>query len=713
MLHFQRYCIIIILKKSLGFDKEILRFENFELTFKIRGNFPIAKIPAKERSVKAKSTFKILRAIAFIAILCTLAVTIFMLVQAATPADKSSALSQKFSGENGGAIVVEGRGDKIATTGLRLSYKKDYSGATVKPELTFIPAESTDREVIWQVNSSGASQNDIELNPENGELSYKHLGNLSIKVSLKSDPSISASATASCLGTNPRDITSLMLKKTEFLQGEVSVLRLADQNGEPVSFVGMTVSYDDDGDHFIMQDNVACPKKPGTSTITVSHKNMAQSFSFEVTVKQNPNYKPLEQLVADESAVPDGQTYFVKPNVIVDFRNLIACVPAAATAFQAYSFSIQNPKGKTVIQRIGTYYFHSISTGEAKLTITSRTDPSKSITLNIRVYIDKPESLQIITSDITVVDRLYSIKTFGGEDYLDNVTYEVLKGKATLSDGKFRPTRLGKLVIRATYDDDPTLYTDIVLNVKLYDTFSSFIRKALGHFSLFAVIGFGFTYVYIFLFKRKWLSAPLSVPTGLLLAMASEGLQLTAEGRYGSWTDVCVDWVGFLLGMAIAWLVLGLIFLVAKLFKGYGEFKAGYMTVSAKTLFMPADKACAKFDATADSPRSTSQEDVATDGENDATADNENYEATDSENCETTADGENYEAIDGENAAQAAADTTSDDVLLSSIDNSIAQANASVPAQASADDSSPFPALSPELSSDVLPADDTDAQTTD
>ncbi len=543
-----------------------------------------------------RSSFKFLRAVAILAILCTLAVLIFMLVEAATPADKSAALSGKFSGENGGQLVVSGRGDKIPTTGLSLRYGTNYSGMITKPNLTFIPAESTDREVIWEVvnenNPSDNGEHCITLNTNNGELTNLHLGTLTVRVSLKSDPSINTICTASCLGTDPAKITDLSLTKTSFLQGEICALRLADQDGELISIVGLTLQYSDGGEHFVVENNLACPKKPGTSTITVGHKNMSRSYSYDVTIEENPNYIPLDDIVPNESVVPDGQTFFVKPNVQTDFRQIITCLPKGSSNFQSYIYSIQNPEGKSVIENDGTYFIKSVATGEAKLTITSLMDPTKSITLNIRVYIDKPTSLQIITSDIFVVDNPHPIKTFGGEYYIDDVTYTVVKGKAKIENGAITPTRLGKLVIRATYDDDPSLYTELTIDVKLFSTFASFIRKALGHFALFAVLGFGFSYVYLFLFEQrfKWIAAPIALPTGLLLAMASEGLQLTAEGRYGSWTDVGVDFVGFALGICVAWLVLGVIFFVAKLVKKYRPLKDGFDAVSAKTLFSPADK---------------------------------------------------------------------------------------------------------------------------
>lgn len=544
---------------------------------------------------KTQNMFKFFCITAIVAILCTLAATIFMLVAAATPADKSYVLSGKFSGENSNDIVVEGRGDEVSTQGLRLTYDMDYAGKIIKPALKFSPAESTDREVIWEVLNTNTigdiTEPCISLNAENGELTYRHLGSATIKVSLKNDPSISTTYTATCMGTNPKNVTSLTLPKRVFLQGESSWLRLVDQNGELVAFHTLKVTYSDGGDHFSVSSDIVSAKKVGKSTMTVSHPDMQNSFTFDVEVVENPAYIPLEELVANENAVPDGQTYYVKPNVTTDFRKIVNCMPAGSGAFQTYVLSIKNPAGKKVIRLVGTFLFQSLTTGEAEVTITSRMDPSISITLTICVYIDEPTKLQIITSDITVVDRLYSLKTIGDEFYVDNVTYEVVKGKAQLDGNKFRPTRLGKLVIRATYDDDPSLYTDITLNVKLFDTFAAFVRKALGHFSLFAVLGFGYTYVFLFLFKRKWVSAPLALPTGLLLAMASEGLQLTAEGRYGSWTDVGVDFVGFAIGIAVALLLFGAIYLFALIFKGNKKLISALSAVNAKTLFLPSKRA--------------------------------------------------------------------------------------------------------------------------
>ena len=103
---------------------------------------------------------------------------------------------------------------------------------------------------------------------------------------------------------------------------------------------------------------------------------------------------------------------------------------------------------------------------------------------------------------------------------------------------------------------DLTVTTRGVINNENYLSFSEFIRKSIGHFSLFMVDGM-FIYLTLYFFLRdknnvkKWLFALIIVFTGLFLAGLSELIQHFVPSRYGSITDVLVDLVGFVLGAAL------------------------------------------------------------------------------------------------------------------------------------------------------------------
>ena len=97
------------------------------------------------------------------------------------------------------------------------------------------------------------------------------------------------------------------------------------------------------------------------------------------------------------------------------------------------------------------------------------------------------------------------------------------------------------------------------INENNIDQFSHFIRKFVGHFSLFIVSGVFTTlsvkFIYYDLSKNSVKFAIISCISGLFLAILSEFIQLFAPGRSGELLDVLIDFSGYLL----ATLIIGLI----------------------------------------------------------------------------------------------------------------------------------------------------------
>ena len=94
--------------------------------------------------------------------------------------------------------------------------------------------------------------------------------------------------------------------------------------------------------------------------------------------------------------------------------------------------------------------------------------------------------------------------------------------------------------------------------------FSGFIRKLIGHFSLFAVSGFLTTWsIKICVFKKEkqfFKAFYLSFFFGLALACLTELIQTFIPGRSGEIKDVRIDFIGYLLALLITLLVIFLIY---------------------------------------------------------------------------------------------------------------------------------------------------------
>ena len=91
-------------------------------------------------------------------------------------------------------------------------------------------------------------------------------------------------------------------------------------------------------------------------------------------------------------------------------------------------------------------------------------------------------------------------------------------------------------------------------------SWGKFIRKMIGHFSLFGLDGV-VTFLYFYYLdidtkhKYKYLLFFLSIALGILLAVITESLQLIIPGRYGDIIDTLIDIGGYIFGFVIALLV--------------------------------------------------------------------------------------------------------------------------------------------------------------
>ena len=97
-----------------------------------------------------------------------------------------------------------------------------------------------------------------------------------------------------------------------------------------------------------------------------------------------------------------------------------------------------------------------------------------------------------------------------------------------------------------------------------YNAFATFIRKSLGHFGLFVVSGiFSSLAIYYILKDFKWikhfLNSIFALLFGLIIAMTTEIIQLNVPERSGEFTDVLIDYGGYLLGAFLVGLVLFLV----------------------------------------------------------------------------------------------------------------------------------------------------------
>lgn len=137
----------------------------------------------------------------------------------------------------------------------------------------------------------------------------------------------------------------------------------------------------------------------------------------------------------------------------------------------------------------------------------------------------------------------------------------------------------------AVDDDNKTLTTA---------EFRMLVRKGLGHFGLFTILGFGLMFTYFLLLKPRWLSAVVSIAAGFTIAGVSELFQLPlfTTGRYASWTDIGIDTLGVVTGMAIAALIIFATWIIWKKAdpRSFAVLKSAYNRLTFKSAFSRRQK---------------------------------------------------------------------------------------------------------------------------
>ncbi len=162
-----------------------------------------------------------------------------------------------------------------------------------------------------------------------------------------------------------------------------------------------------------------------------------------------------------------------------------------------------------------------------------------------------------------------SIKfNFTKDSTYKKVTYQSADEKiiSVGQDGKLTPNKAGKTTITLICDDgiSKPIVVEIKVEVKKQNVIkdlNSFllkVRKSLGHFGAFLVLGIFSTFTYmLYLKKKKWLFAvPLNFIQGFGLAALTEYIQTFVPGRSGLYSDVVIDFSGFLCSSLFITLIL-------------------------------------------------------------------------------------------------------------------------------------------------------------
>lgn len=564
--------------------------------------------------------FKGLRALALTALFCTIALTIFIWGEALTPGDKSAIQSVKVSDNIQSAMksdepappvsaVTGFEVTKVVRDGKEIDTDKYYIGDKVRLSVSVLP-ENADTSDLYFV--AGNDAKDLSVS-EDGEVEFTSWGWRRELVKSRKNPSVILfDKQLNCVGVNPDAVTSISAtirkvgtaKDTDVLQiGDEYVLGIFTDNGLETSttetrlFINGKKTRENENLYFLPAKQFFYPRAEGTVHLKFEYAGK----TAEKTVTVVPGKIPPAAFTFTNNRVTkntDGSFSLTMEkgehikNIIKELGFSPLNKDGKIDDNSAVYFDYETSNGKIV--NCAAYNLHAYKPGTATITYTSLYDKNIKATLHVTVP-DVVDGLTVVAPDRCVKGGKIDLIAYTGGNVTKNVKWEVVKGEGSIDEnGVFTSDKSGKVTVRATYVGRPDLTVEKTITVSVFDTFHTLIRKGLGHFSLFLVLGFGLFGTFFLLIKPRWASLPLSLLSAFVVTGISEMFQLPVftSGRYATWPDVAIDFLGALSGIGIAVIavsIVGLIWFKAKP-ESFKNMKNEFSFLTFKTSFKKQEK---------------------------------------------------------------------------------------------------------------------------
>ena len=569
--------------------------------------------------------FKGLRALALTALFCTIALTIFIWGEALTPGDKSAIQSVKVSDNIQSAMKTDEPAPPVsAVTGYFVkSVRRDgkvltdvnhyYTDDVLELGVTCLP-ENADTSKLYFERGFDAPEDYISVE-ENGKVTLLAWGYHRVVIKSKDNPdNVLYDLKIYNEGVNPEKIKEIKAKiyhgdymleadKDRVITLEtceeyflsVTAENIDNDKVYGVSTIETEILIDEkkhnenDKIFFLSAKQWFYPLKPTDGILlleiklgdkTVSQKIKiekglrpeATGFTFDKRATKNDDGSFSLTMKKDEHLVITSQ---------LGFR--------AENASKGAPSNIISKSSDTNVVNASTTHLHAYKPGTATITYFSIYDNTITATLHVTVP-DVVDGLTVVAPDRCVKGGKIDLTAYTGGNVTKNVKWEVVKGEGSIDEnGVFTSDKSGKVTVRATYVGRPDLTVEKTITVSVFDTFHTLIRKGLGHFSLFLVLGFGLFGTFFLLIKPRWVSLPLSLLSAFVVAGISEMFQLPVftSGRYATWPDVAIDFLGALSGIGIAVAavsIVGLIWFKAKP-ESFKNMKNEFSFLTFKTSF--------------------------------------------------------------------------------------------------------------------------------
>ncbi len=184
-------------------------------------------------------------------------------------------------------------------------------------------------------------------------------------------------------------------------------------------------------------------------------------------------------------------------------------------------------------------------------------------TVDVEILQGVPNTVKILApSSWAINGKDLTLSVIGDGKKFDASEFNwTVNGSATVTNGKFLCEKNGSYTVTATHKTIEGFTATKTIQVKY--SYHTYVRKLIGHFSLFFVLAIFAIVVYYRLAeilkptKKALLGTCLTLSAGLVTASVSELLQsgIFTSGRAPSILDVSIDFAGYLLATTICFII--------------------------------------------------------------------------------------------------------------------------------------------------------------
>ena len=444
-----------------------------------------------------------------------------------------------------------------------------------------MPKDATYKSLVYE-----SSDEDIASVSSSGLIKFLNIGEVTITVSSKDYPELKEAFSVSIFKIDLDDFSVSLEKDGEVVELTDEVYHLDQYEAyeiistfEPLNASVRKIEYEYNQEFINISNDIIVAKNPTTEPIIIKLK--CDEIEKEIKLMINEIAIPVVELV-DYNINNLSIEMSVNQSIKLSKNPFnISFIPEDATN-QNLIFVSKD----TNVVRIENGSLKAIGIGTANVEITFEDkNIKKEVEVRVKNIIElneeSPYDINQEYLEYNSKDNIYHIRngysgrincnfteasTYTTATFTSSDTSVLLVG----DDGVFTPVKTGNVTITVTIDDgvlEPVVYTidfEVEKTPFIEDlvTFFYMIRKGIGHFGAFLVLGILGSFGLLLMFdKKKWIfSIPLNIVLGFGVAGLTEHIQTFVPGRSGNWDDVWLDFSGFMTAASIITVMILLIY---------------------------------------------------------------------------------------------------------------------------------------------------------